>query len=136
MYRQTKNTSQVLRISFGYEMLNFFCRLNFIKMPIQRLHVESYTKKARIEQFVTQFGGLYLLCMRVLDILLLECVEELVWKSGDIQRVLKFISACASKLRYLECDINLLDSPEFPRLKLNQFVSNVTLKSTIKFLIL
>ncbi|KAI6182706.1 hypothetical protein M3Y97_00409600 [Aphelenchoides bicaudatus] len=108
MYRQTKNTSQVLRISFGYEMLNFFCRLNFIRMPIQRLHVESYTKKARIEQFVTQFG---------------ECVEELVWKSGDIQRVLKFISACASKLRYLECDINLLDSPEFPRLKLNQFKS-------------
>jgi hypothetical protein len=51
-----------------------------------------------------------------------ECVEELVWKS-DIQRALKFISACVSRLRYLECDINLLDSPEFPRLKLNQFVS-------------
>jgi hypothetical protein len=50
-------------------------------------------------------------------------IEELVWKNGDRKQALKFITACAPTLRYLECDINLLDAPEFPHLTLNEFKS-------------
>ncbi|KAI6202934.1 hypothetical protein M3Y94_00498500 [Aphelenchoides besseyi] len=105
-YRSTANP--IVRICVDYKFLNLFWRLEFIRLPIQRLHVEMYVTQARINELTNMFEG---------------SIRELIWRNGDLERALAIITSCAETLRHLECDINLLQSARFPQLRLNAFKS-------------
>ncbi|KAI6219532.1 hypothetical protein M3Y99_01656600 [Aphelenchoides fujianensis] len=91
---------RIVRICFDYELLALFHRLNFVRLPIRRLHVDAYVSKKRLDEFKTMssFG-----------------------EAGTLTGALAFINACAPILRHLECDIHLLEAADFPQLQLNEF---------------